>query len=626
MKKILLVLIFMLTIGFTLASCEINNESSDKPVDPVEPTIDEIIDGIISSMTLEDKVCQMITIAYRTENSSPVTTLTTRLESLLNRYAFGGFIVYAENIQNNKQAYDFMASIQNAANLEGRPGLFISVDQEGGRVVRLSEGTTMPGNMGLGAINDLNVTTEVARIIGEEIIDLGMNTTFAPVVDVNNNPNNPVIGARSFGDDPNDVSLQAKAFIEGLKQAGAIGCLKHFPGHGDTDTDSHTGLPLINKTLDELKQNELIPYIDNIKDIEMIMTAHIVYPQIEKDTYVSKLTGEEINLPATLSKTIMTDILRDDLGFEGVVVTDALNMDAIEKHFTKSDSARLAINAGVDMLLWPINLSTSSGITNMENYIADIINQVESGAISLDRINESVKRILKLKANHGLLEGSAMPDEALLSNVGSTEHHDIEMQAALKAITLVKNDGALPLNNKKVLIVAPDTSLNLSLNYGLGLAEASADIKKIDDITTSNASSVFSNYDNIIFISKMANKSYFSGSAAKKIYDLINIVNNLGKKSIVLSINLPYDAALFTNADAFVICYSDKGMSEDPRVSVDYVKQYGPNIPAAIYLMFKAGDGIKFTGTLPVEIRKLDSSYKFTNEILYERRYGLGVK
>ena len=597
------------------------------PTDPVDP-IDTKINEMIELMSLEEKICQMIMLACRTRNGTNFTSITPEISNLLANYSFNGIILYAQNIVTNEQTYDLIKQIQDANLKENRPGLLIAIDQEGGRVVRLEEGTTTPGNMALGAIDDLEVTEQIASLIGGELATLGFNTNFAPVVDVNNNPNNPVIGTRSFSDNPYIVSNQAAAYIRGLNNYDVIGSLKHFPGHGDTDTDSHTGLPLINKTLDELKNNELIPYINNINDIEMFMTAHIVYPQIETNTYTSIATGKEIYLPATLSKTILTDVLRDDLGFEGVVITDAMEMDAINKHFTKADSARLAINAGVDIILMPVDISTSNGINNLLAYIQNIMDQVASGDISIDRINESVRRILILKSNHGLLEGYEMAPREEVSQVGSSEHHEIEFEATIKAITLVKNEGALPLtNDDNVLIVTTSTSETMPVEYGLALASSSAAVMSLDQINLAKVNTLLAGYNKIVIFSQMGNKAYLTSSTANKISQLIDAINNLNKKAIVLSTNLPYDAARFTNASAFVICYSPKGMSEDPRVEGGNIKQYGPNIPTAIYMMYAStSEDVNFTGKLPIEIKALNSSFAFTDVILYNRSYGLSIE
>lgn len=599
MKKIFI--LFLLIISMFTINCGKSNNSKD-------------IEKVISQMTTKDKISQMIMIACRSRNGVNFTSITSEVKELLNEYGFNGVILFAQNIDNNIQTYDLIKDLQEANNEGGHPGLFVAVDQEGGRVTRLSEGTTTMGNMALGAVNDIATTKKVASLIASEVTSLGFNVDFAPVADINNNPNNPVIGVRSFSDDKTIVSNNVKAFIEGFKEENLIGSLKHFPGHGDTDTDSHTGLPLINKTLDELLEFELYPFKENINDIEMVMTAHIVYPQIEKETYVSKSTGEAINLPATLSKTILTDVLREKLGYTGIIVTDALEMAAIDAHFDRLDVARLAINAGADILLMPVDISTKDGINELKKYIDDICNLVSSGIISIDNVNKAVERILKLKANYNLLNGATTTNKERVSKVGSIENHNNEWEITKKAITLLKNDNALPiLDNDRVLIVS-ESDNELAIRYSLDLVDRSAtvlDLSSVDEATLDN-------FDKVIFISQMGNKSYLTSKNVTKINTLTKYLSEKNKKSIILSTNLPYDVALFSYASCLVVCYSPKTMTELP-IEDSQIKQYGPNIPVSIYMMFSDSN---YQGHLPINIPSIEDG-KFTNNILFERGYGL---
>ena len=329
------------------------------PASATESTAEQYL----ASMSTEDKISMMIMPAFRWKtdsegNRTNVTEITDDITETLQKHSYAGVILFSQNTETNAGTTRFVDALQKANAAGGdRPQLLISTDQEGGNVTRLTQGTMTPGNMALGAINDVNITKEIAALMGKEMTAVGINADFAPDVDVNNNPANPVIGVRAFSDDAQTVAQHGSAFVEALNGTGVISTLKHFPGHGDTSTDSHTGLPSIDKTYEQLKQNELIPFQACISaGAQMIMTAHIVYPQIETETYVSKLTGDTINLPATLSKTIITDILRGDMGFDGVVATDAMEMDAIAKHFDKYDAARLAIDAGVDILLMPVEI------------------------------------------------------------------------------------------------------------------------------------------------------------------------------------------------------------------------------------------------------------------------------
>lgn len=360
---------------------------------------------------------------------------------------------------------------QAALNSDCGIPMLISADQEGGSIYRLTTGTPTCGNMALGATNDPFLAEENARILGSEIISLGINSDFAPVVDVNNNPSNPVINIRSFSSDPELVSEMGTSYIKGLQSEGVITTCKHFPGHGDTGVDSHTGLPLINKSYDELKKLELVPYAAVCKDTDMIMTAHIQFPQIETETYTSKSTGEKISLPATLSKTMITDVLRGDYGFDGVVTTDAMLMNAIDVNFDPIDAAVLAMNADVDIILEPVYIQSPEDITEIEQHIEDIVKQVEDGNIPMETIDKSVTRILTMKQERGVLDYTAPSAENAKKIVGSTEHREKALEIAEKAVTLVKNDDdLLPLkleDSSRVAYFYPYSNVENTIYFAL---------------------------------------------------------------------------------------------------------------------------------------------------------------
>ncbi len=602
---------------------------------------------MLGSMSTEEKIAQMIMPSFRyTEQNGeryPVDTINGMITDLLERYYFSGVILYAENTAENEKAVrliDAMQTANAAVTTSGgaeRSQLLISIDQEGGIVTRLGEGSATVGNMALGAIGDPSVTTLTGFLIGEELDALGINVDFSPVVDVNINPMNPVIGVRSFSDDPDTVAEHGVSFMNGLANAGVISTLKHFPGHGDTATDSHTGMVVINKTYEELKQNELVPFRACVEaGVDMIMTAHIQFPLIETEKYVSITTGEEIYLPATLSETMITDILRGDMGFEGVVVTDAMNMEAISKHFRPLDSFALAVEAGVDIVLIPVELVNGDGFAQMEQYIHELAAMADSGTISMEKIDSAVLRILKLKEKYGLLDRYETGDiearvEKAKKTVGSKEHHDIEWEIAKKSITLLKNDGnVLPISkdagNITVLAAADNAVTSLKYAYDLlkdegvlpssGFTIVSYAGKTLEEIIPFISSSRY-----VIAATRTTGTGGLSGATAQLVSELIDYVHGNGGKFIVMSTYLPYDAARFQSADAIVLTYSSKIMSEDPRVRYEGVKQYGPNMPAALYLMFKTDESP--LGRLPLDIPALNDDFSFSGSVLYSRGTGL---
>lgn len=272
---------------------------------------------------------------------TPLTQLPPALAELISKHHIGGVILFAENLQHPEQIVTLNQQLQQAAAAQGTGlPLFIGIDQEGGRVARLprQQSTSFSGNMAIGATfaeHGNRFATEVGEIMAKELLSLGINVNFAPTVDVNVNPQNPVINVRSFGEDPQQVAILGKAMTEAMQQQGMLVSLKHFPGHGDTHVDSHLGLPRVDHTKQQIEQVDLLPFAQIIKDAApaMIMTAHIQFPALDSSTFSSK-TGEQMIKPATLSRSILTGVLREQLNYKGLIVTDALDMAGISHFFT----------------------------------------------------------------------------------------------------------------------------------------------------------------------------------------------------------------------------------------------------------------------------------------------------
>ena len=594
------------------------------------------VEKLVSQMTTEQKITQMLMPDFRTYEGNNVTELPKDIRNFLGRHAFGGVCLFAENFADTEQSLRLADALQSSLSANS-PQLFLSADQEGGRITRINTGTQMPGNMALAATGDTGNARESAQIIGKELKSLGLNMDFAPVLDVNNNPSNPVIGLRSFSDDPETVAAFGKAYIEGLSESGTIGTVKHFPGHGDTATDSHTGLP--SKSYDELKKLELVPYEECLDSVDMLMTAHIQYPNIEDETYLSP-DGDEITLPATLSKKIITDILRTDLGYDGVVTTDAMNMSAIAEYFDRYDAARLAINAGVDILLMPVAVEKADDLEDFETYIDKLVEMTDDGAILEDNVNKSVTRILTLKKEKGLLVPYATGDldariRAAKAYVGSQENHDKEWEIAKKAITLVKNDdNALPIDasSEKTVILNHDSDYALSAEFALNQLKGTGQLEKnaeivvdtFSDKTEEEIKELVSGAKNVIMDIGIASKEKLNpenNADIGKINSAIAYVHENGGKVAVISYSLPYDVGLYQEADAVMLAYSARGMTSLPGEFSDYVIQYGPNVPAPIYLCMAIKESP--AGVLPVDIPELTQDYDFSETVLYKRGFGL---
>ncbi len=606
---------------------------------------EKTVSEMIAEMTVQQKIEQMVMITLRPwiQNGSSnvnVTTLNDAQKKLIQEHNFNGVCLFAPNIHDTAQTVALNNEIQQAA-MDSECGIpmMIAADQEGGSIYRLTTGTPTCGNMALGAANDPELARKNAEIIGSELKAVGINTNFAPVLDVNCNPSNPVINIRSFSSDADIVSSLGAGYIAGLKDEGVITTSKHFPGHGDTNVDSHTGLPLIDKTYDELKKTELAPYAVNALNSDMIMTAHIQFPKIETQTYISKLDGKPIILPATLSKKVVTDILRNDYKFSGVVITDSMVMNAIASHFDPVDAAVLAINAGVDIILEPMTINTEKSIAELEEYIEAITKKVTDGTIKEKTVNDAVTRILTLKKQRGILDFTPADAEKALKIVGCDEHRETALEVAEKAVTLVKNDNdLLPLDlgaDGKAAYFYPYDNVKNTMEFALTRL-------KRDGTISENVSAVCSCYQDhnaseyeetvkdcdVVIVSlemyRAANidKNDTRGWQAVFCDDMIELAHKNGKKVIYISANIPYDAARFTAADAIVAVYNANGMAELP-VDGKENTAYGVNYPAGLITIF---GGSAPTGKLPVDAFAVDEGSHYTDKILFPCGYGLNYE
>ena len=343
---------------------------------------------VLAGMTLREKVGQLFVIRPEQLNLSDSnsrlnggqTRVTDAMRSAYARYPVGGFALFGDNIFSPAQLKEFMSDLRTL----GPVTPILAVDEEGGSVARLANksrfGLENVGSMSsIGKTGDPQKAYDAGAYIGGYLSDYGFTLDFAPVADVRSNPKNTVIGKRSFGSDPQLVSTMVSYYIDGLHSKGVKACIKHFPGHGDTTGDTHKGFVQLNKTGSELVATELVPFMGNLGKTDVVMVAHISLP---------KITGD--GKPASLSRQIITDGLRNNMGFKGVVVTDSLQMGAITGKYKSGEAAVLALEAGVDILLMPSSLPAA---------YEGVMQAVESGRISEARIDESVLRILKLKMN-----------------------------------------------------------------------------------------------------------------------------------------------------------------------------------------------------------------------------------
>lgn len=421
----------------------------------------DLIKRAVQGLTTQEKIGQMLMPDFRKYNGKNVTELPPEVAALVKQYHLGGILLFRENAVSAAQAAKLVHDYQMASD---KFGLLISIDQEGGIVTRLQTGTNFPGNMALGGTHSAELAYQVGKSIGDELNALGINWDFAPVLDTNNNPDNPVIGVRSFGGDPQLVADLGIAYIRGLQSVGVAATAKHFPGHGDTAIDSHLGLPSVPHSKERLKEVELYPFQKAMENgIDAIMTAHVTFPQIDSTTAISKKDGNPVNMPATLSYKVLTELVREEMGFQGVISTDAMNMQAIVDHFGPADAAIRAVNAGADIILMPVGLQTVA-----EGLLA----AVQSGEITQERLNLSVERILTLKMKRGVFKEEQPRDineriEEANRVVGSAEHRAWDAEVSRRAVTLIKNDHniiPLKLNSAQKVVVVGNTSITALFN------------------------------------------------------------------------------------------------------------------------------------------------------------------
>ena len=366
-KKFIILFIFIITI---LTGCSNNKKVSNKDFEKL--SIEEKVNYKMDNLSNDEKIAQMLIVYYIGDEYDE------NLSNIIKEVKPGGFILMSDNITTYDRTLNFVKGMQNDSDIP----MIISTDEEGGSVQRIKgirdiSVTDIPYMYYLGQTKDKNLAYKVGEIIANELRTIGVNLTYAPVMDIYSNPNNTVIGKRSFGSDPNTVYDMATSLKNGIEDNLVNTCIKHFPGHGDTETDSHFEIPIINKTLVELENSDLLPFIKSINDTNMIMVGHIALPKITNSS-----------IPASLSKEIVTDLLKNKYNYKGLVITDALNMRSLTDNYSDKEIYTMAINAGVDLLLMP------NGSKNAIKYIKEAIDDEE---IDINTINESVRKILTYK-------------------------------------------------------------------------------------------------------------------------------------------------------------------------------------------------------------------------------------
>ncbi len=506
--------------------------------------------GTRIAMTVEEAVGQMMLVAFEGQE------IPAEFEALLGRMPLGGVTLFRDtNVRSPAQVRELTTALQNAAAASGQPSLLIGADQEGGTLVAMAGTTPFPGNMALGATGSADLAHRVGRAMGIELAAMGINVNYAPVCDVNINPRNPVIGTRSFGEDPALVAKLAAALVEGLQDEGVAATAKHFPGHGDTSGDSHHALPVLPFDEARLRSVELPPFAATIDaGVRLVMTAHIALPALNGG----------LPVPSTMSRPVLHGLLRGDLGFKGVIVTDALNMGAISQGQGLMVDSIAACHAGADLLM----LADCGSM--LESIYAAVLQAARRGLLAHDELISAASRIVELKEWIGS-KSAAQPG---LEKVACEEHRALAYRVAAAATTLVRDrDRCLPLRlsqQERLLIIIPRpqnlTPADTSSYDKPALGEALRRYHEhVDEITVPFDPSVeeiaavvahSKKYDLVVV--GTINATEHRGQA-----EIVRELVSAGVRVIAVALRLPYDLQAYPEVPVYVCTYSLQPASLD---------------------------------------------------------------
>jgi beta-N-acetylhexosaminidase len=517
----------------------------------------------IAHMTLEEKVGQLFVTNVYGSRAHTVTKAEADLNvkaygvrtpaEVVEKYHLGGVIYFAwtNSVQNPAQITALSTDLQETALESGAEvPLSVAIDQEQGIVTRIGPpATQFPGNMALGAGRSTEDARTAARITGEELLAMGINQNFAPDADVNVNPANPIIGVRSFSSDPALAADLTAAAVHGYQDDADIAATaKHFPGHGDTATDSHYGVPLITHTRAQWEQLDAPPFRAAIAaGIDSLMTGHIVVPSLDPS-----------GLPATLSEPILTGVLREELGFDGVIYTDALTMEGVRAEFSDAEIAVGALQAGADVLLMPFEGS-------MDEAYGAVLAAVEDGTLSEDRLDESLRRILELKWYRGIVE-NPIPDAERVDDVVGTPEHLTEAQAVTdRTTTLVTNeDATLPVDpaGLRVLVVGPDATTIKVLSAALTGRGATVTTQETGSSPTDGAiaGAVTAAADHDLVVA-LTNNAHAATAGAERVRTLLEALGGTQTDLVAAALRNPYDVAHDAGVESWLATYSTKDVA-----------------------------------------------------------------
>ncbi|QGN33453.1 glycoside hydrolase family 3 protein [Microlunatus sp. Gsoil 973] len=512
---------------------------------------------VLATMNLEQKIGQLIIqLVYGAADDEPDKRNTELFgvptpAEVVRKYHLGGvvYFAWAGNTADPRQIGRLSNGLQAAAKAAGLPPLIIGTDQETGRVVRMGPpATQFPGAMALAAAHSADAVRQAYAITGRELRAVGINADFAPVADVNVNQANPVIGVRSFSSEPDVVADQVAAAVAGLQlDAGISAAAKHFPGHGDTATDSHHGLPVITHSMIDWEALDAPPFRAAVRSgVDMIMTGHLALPDCDP-------SGD----PATLSRPVLTGLLREDLDFSGVIITDSLRMDAVRESYGDGEVAVRALEAGVDILLEPADPDAA---------VSAIREAIQTGRLTEQRIDASVRRILELKQRRGLFDVAPTDAAEIDRLVGSVENRDRAAAITDSTVTLVRDDQELvPLPNRPTLVVGADGSVVGRISRGL----RSAGLRTTESVTGPDPSR------ELIDRARRQARSAFqtvvvmsAGWRSQRQRMLSRAIREAASRVVLVAVTEPYDAGMVADGGTMLLTYSATPGSVDALVRV----------------------------------------------------------
>lgn len=529
------------------------------------------VDSIIQNMSMREKIGQLFMVAaYSNPNSHRDEKHRAYIENLIENYHIGGLIFM-------QGTPDKQARLNNHYQAISKTPLLIGFDGEWGLNMRLDSTYRYPWNMTLGAIKNDELIRQMGKRIGEQHKRLGIHINFAPVVDINTNPENPIIGNRSFGENPQNVSEKALAFMQGLQEAGVLACAKHFPGHGDTHQDSHKTLPIVEADIARLDSIELYPYTRLIeRGLASVMTAHLQVPALEKKK----------NTPTSLSEKVVTKLLQKEMGFNGLVITDALNMNGVGEFKNLGELELKAFKAGNDILLFPQEVPAA--IDYFEKAL-------KRGKISTEALENSVRKILKAKYKVGLANQKPIATEHLFFDLNQLNDTLLQRKLVDASITLLKNDGVFPLidlNQKMAYVKLGDPKVDHEpflkmLNNYTEITEIKWDEKAVEKLK---------NFD-LVFIG--FHKSNANPWKSYKFYESdLKILHKIARqKKVILSVFAsPYSLLQikdFTDIDALVLSYQNSDIAQEMTAQKLFgASEMTGTIPVSIPGHFAVGDGL----------------------------------